>query len=133
MTATYFLNSIMGNLFKSKLSPGLPEKYYLGLSTTAPELNGDNVTEPDGGSGYKRVELTSLGVPDNGVLSNTADISFEESTQDWGKITHFVIYDAENDGNLLMYEALTQERNVETATIVTVKTGGLKITLANPS
>ena len=118
MTATYFLNCIMGNVFNSKTEPTLPTEYYLGLSTSAPELNGENVSEPEG-KGYQRVKLESLSEPENGVIKNNADIQFEESTDSWGTITHFVIYD--------------QERNVETATIVTVKTGNLKITLANPT
>ena len=46
-------------------------------------------------------------------------------------MTHFVLYDDIVDGNLLMFEALTQSRSVEAATIVTVKSGGLKLTLAN--
>ena len=132
MTATYFLNCIMGNVFNSKTSPTLPTEYYLGLSTSAPALNGDNVSEPVG-KGYQRVKLESLSEPENGVIKNNADIQFEESTDSWGTITHFVIYDQQTSGNLLMYAELLQERNVETATIVTVKTGNLKITLANPT
>lgn len=132
MTATYFLNCIMGNVFNSKTEPTLPTEYYLGLSTSAPELNGENVSEPEG-KGYQRVKLESLSEPENGVIKNNADIQFEESTDSWGTITHFVIYDQQTSGNLLMYAELLQERNVETATIVTVKTGNLKITLANPT
>lgn len=132
MTATYFLNCIMGNVFNSKTEPTLPTEYYLGLSTSAPELDGENVSEPEG-KGYQRVKLESLSEPENGVIKNNADIQFEESTDSWGTITHFVIYDQQTSGNLLMYAELLQERNVETATIVTVKTGNLKITLANPT
>lgn len=131
MTSTYFLNCIMGNVFKTKLSPALPEKVYLGLSSTAPSVDGIGVTEPSDSAGYSRVELTTLGEPVNGVISNNSDVSFPESSASWGTMTHFVLYDDIVDGNLLMFEALTQSRSVEAATIVTVKSGGLKLTLAN--
>lgn len=133
MTSTYFLNCIMGNLFQTKTNPALPSKFYLGLSSSEPSIDGSNVTEPSSSAGYYRVELTSLSEPDNGVVSNTSDVNFSESYEDWGVITHFVIYDSQDGGNLLMFESLSQERTVEAATIMTVKTGGLKITLANPA
>ena len=46
MTSTYFLNCIMGNVFQTKLSPGLPSKVYLGLSSSAPDVDGSGATEP---------------------------------------------------------------------------------------
>lgn len=133
MTSTYFLNCIMGNVFNTQLTPALPEKVYLGLSSTAPSINGNGVTEPLASAGYERVELTTLGEPANGVISNDSDISFPESSASWGTVTHFVLYDAPTNGNLLMYNELSQSRSVETATIVMVKAGSLKLTLSNPS
>lgn len=133
MTSTYFLNCIMGNVFRTKLTPNLPTTVYLGLSSTEPSVDGSGVTEPSSVDGYERVALSSLSEPENGVIQNESEISFPESTANWGTMTHFVIYDAKTDGNLLMYENLSQSRNVEAATIVMVKTGSLKLTLANPS
>ena len=131
MTSTYFLNCIMGNVFKTKENPTLPNTYYLGLSSTAPAVDGSGVSEPLASSGYQRVELTNLGEPVNGVISNESEISFPESSASWGTVTHFVLYDAPTNGNLLMFNVLSQSRSVETATIVMVKTGSLKFTLAN--
>ena len=121
MTSTYFLNCIMGNVFKTQTSPGLPSKVYLGLSSSAPDVDGSGATEPLASAGYARVELTSLDVPANGVITNK------------NEMTHFVLYDAPTNGNLLMFNVLSQARSVETATIVMVKTGSLKLTLANPA
>lgn len=132
MTTTYFLNNIMGNVFGSKTSPSLPTNYYIGLSTSAPTVAGGNVSEPSGSAGYARVRLTGLSEPTNGVITNGSAISFEESTADWGTVTHFVIYDAATGGNLLMYDALTASRTVETATVVMIKENSLQLTLANP-
>lgn len=133
MTSTYFLNCIMGNVFQTKLSPGLPSKVYLGLSSSAPDVDGSGATEPLASAGYSRVELNSLDVPTNGVITNKSEISFPESSASWGTVTHFVLYDAPVNGNLLMFNVLSQTRSVEQATIVMVKAGSLKLTLANPA
>ena len=133
MTSTYFLNCIMGNVFQTKLSPGLPSKVYLGLSSSAPDVDGSGATEPLASAGYSRVELNSLDVPTNGVITNKSEISFPESSASWGTVTHFVLYDAPVNGNLLMFNVLSQARRVEQATIVMVKAGSLKLTLANPA
>ena len=133
MTSTYFLNCIMGNVFQTKLSPGLPSKEYLGLSSSAPDVDGSGATEPLASAGYSRVELNSLDVPTNGVITNKSEISFPESSASWGTVTHFVLYDAPVNGNLLMFNVLSQARSIEQATIVMVKAGSLKLTLANPA
>lgn len=133
MTTTYFLNQVMGNLFHAKENPALPGDYYIGLSATEPGVDGSGVSEPASSAGYKRVKLTVLSEPTAGVIKNTAAVSFDESTANWGTMTHFVIYDALTGGNLLMFDELSSARNVETATIVTIKAGSLTLTLSNPA
>lgn len=133
MNTTYFLNQVMGNLFKTKETPALPQEYYIGLSSTAPSPNGSGVSEPASSAGYARVKLEVLSAPTNGVIVNDAAISFNESTANWGTMTHFVIFDALSGGNLLMYDTLSNQRNVEAATIVTLKKGSLSLTLTSQS
>lgn len=77
--------------------------------------------------------LENLSAPTNGVVTNTANINFEESTASWGTITHFVIYDAEIDGNLLMYGALSTPRVVEAATVMTIRQDYLRLSAQNPA
>jgi len=135
MNTTYFLNCTAGNLFGTKKDPAIPEKYYIGLSLTKPNVNGTNVTEPSESAGYRRVELTSLSEPSSGVVTNQYSINFEESTSAWGTIAYFVIFDSEavGSGNLLMYGDLTTARTVEAATIMTIKEGYLTLSAQNPS
>lgn len=135
MNTTYFLNCVAGNLYGTKTTPSIPSKYYIGLSSTEPNLSGGNVTEPSASAGYSRVELTNLSTPSGGVVTNTQAINFEESTANWGTMTHFVIYDslAVGGGNLLMYGALSTPRSVETATIMTIKEGYLTLSTQNPA
>ncbi len=132
MNTTYFLNLVAGNVFRTKTSPAIPTVYYLGLSKTAPNMSGGNVSEPSGG-GYARIKLTGLSAPSNGVVTNTKAIDFAESTASWGTVTHFVVYDAMTGGNLLMYGSLTTSRSVETATIMTIKAGALTLSVINPT
>lgn len=132
MITTYYLNCIMGNVFQTDTSPSMPTSFYIGLSKTTPNVSGGNVTEPSGG-GYARVKVTSLGVPDNGSIINTADVNFPESTSDWGTITHYVLYDAASGGNLLLYQPLQASKNIQSDTQARFKAGALTFTLSNPT
>lgn len=131
MTTTYFLNVVAGNVYASDTSTTLPTEYYIGLSTTAPNINGSNVSEPIG-AGYSRVKLTSLSAPSGGVVTNTASVDFPESTASWGTATHFVIYDALTNGNLLQYGPLSTPRSIEPATIMSVPANYLNLSVQNP-
>lgn len=133
MNTTHFLNRVAGNLFRTETSPAIPTEYYIGLSTTEPTMSGANVSEPSTSAGYGRVLLENLSAPVNGVVTNTANINFEESTASWGTVTHFVIYDAEIDGNLLMYGALSTPRVVEAATVMTIRQDYLRLSAQNPA
>ena len=77
MNTTYFLNCAAGNIFNTKTSPALPKTYYIGLSTSAPAINGTGVNEPSTDAGYARVKLSSLGEPVDGVVTNSQAINFE--------------------------------------------------------
>lgn len=133
MNTTHFLNRVAGNLFRTETSPAIPTEYYIGLSTTEPTMSGANVSEPSTSAGYGRVLLENLSAPVNGVVTNTANINFEESTASWGTVTHFVIYDAEINGNLLMYGALSTPRVVEAATVMTIRQDYLRLSAQNPA
>lgn len=134
MNTTRFKDIIMGNVFKTKTTDPLPSAYYIGLSSTAPNLTGGNVSEPSTSqTGYSRVKLESLSAPNAGVITNTADIRFNESQADWfpanKPATHYVIYDAQTGGNLLMYNTLTKSRVVESNTIATITANSLQLKL----
>lgn len=133
MNTTYFLNCVAGNLFKTKASPALPTSYYIGLSTSTPNADGTNVSEPPSTYNYARVALDCLSEPEDGVVTNTLNIDFPESEGgSWGTVTHFVIYDSLTGGNLLMYGELTTPRVIENATLMTIKNGFLKLSVNNP-
>ncbi len=131
MTTTYFLNAIMGNVFHSKTDPALPSSMYVGLSTTAPGLDGSNVTEPQTG-GYARVEISNLSEPVDGEIYNQDSIEFPEATEDWGTVTHYVVFDSMSSGNLLMYEEFPSGRLIQAESQARFKPQSLKFSLNNP-
>lgn len=133
MNTNYFMDVLMGNIFHTNTSIPIPTQYYLGLSSTAPAVDGSNVTEPNtSGSAYTRILLSGLGEPENGVITNTTALPFPESTSDWGIMSHYVIYDNITGGNLLMFGELERTRTVEEDTIVSIKAGKLTLQLSNP-
>lgn len=127
MNTTLFVNMVSGNVFNTDTSVALPKTYYLGLSKKEPNIGGGNYEEPANGLGYERLLLDHLTVPVDGLVTNGKDLNFEESTGDWGVITHFVIFDSKTGGNLLIYGALTAARSVEKATVMTFKGGTLNL------
>lgn len=130
MNSTYFLDLVAGNVFGTKTTPAIPQ-YYIGLSTTAPSIDGTGVTEPSSSAGYARVELDSLSEPNNGTVSNTAAVSFPETTAPWGTVSHYVIFDSQTGGNLLIYNALSEAKVMQTSDVLTFKTGDLVLTVKN--
>lgn len=85
----------------------VPERLYIALSTTEPNPDGTNFTEPVGNA-YERVEVTNdsttwecATVDNPSVKTNKIPILFPEATGGWGVITHWGIFDAPEGGNLL--------------------------------
>lgn len=105
-----------------------PAAVYVALSTTAPADDGTGVTEPAGG-GYAR-QAATFGTASAGSISNSATVTFPESTAAWGTITHFALYDAATLGNMLAHGALTTSRTVDAAGItLSFAAGALTVTL----
>ncbi len=133
MNTNYFANVVAGVVFGTKTTPKLPDAYYIGLSTTEPNIDGTGVSEPASGTGYARVHLNNLTTPVNGWITNSSSVDFDESTSNWGIVSHFVVYDSGTlgEGNLLIYGALTAKRSVEANTIMTFKEGAFNLTVPN--
>lgn len=99
---------------------------YLGLSTTLPNKDGSNVTEPDTELGYERKILVRLDDPITSGYStqkvnlefvnlikyddelrkivNHKEITMKEPTASWGTCVALCLFDAQTGGNLLAYD-----------------------------
>lgn len=132
MHTKYFIDLIMGNLFGSKVNPAIPGKYYIGLSTATPSVDGTGVKEPSAsGSGYSRIPVDSFTVPSDGIVKNNSNVEFQESTSSWGVVTHYVVFDSSTGGNLLFYGELTSPRTIEANSIVILKQNEIQLSLTN--
>lgn len=119
----------------------LPANFYVGLSTAA--CSDSSVgTEVTGGS-YARVSYarslanwagtqsagsTSTSSGTGGQTSNNAAISFPTPTATWGTVTHFFIADASTAGNLILCQALTTSKTINSGDTVSFAIGALTIT-----
>lgn len=93
---------------------------YFALSTTAPNPDGTNVTEPSGGS-YARVTATlntaRFGAPSGSSptsCSLTTAIQWPQATSGWGTVSHWAAYDSSTGGNMIYYGTLTSSELVTT-------------------
>lgn len=104
-----------------------PATVYVGLFTTDP-TDADSGVEVSGGS-YARQSAT-FAAPSNGASTTSADVTFPTCTADWGTVTHFGIYDASTNGNLLYHGVLNNSKNIQTGDILKIESGNLTVTLA---
>lgn len=129
--STAILNGLIGK------GSGSLANCYMGLSTTTPNANGSNFTEPSGTLGYARSVIgisgqsatQVMGNPSNGSVSNTDIIFFPEATGSWGTITHFGLFTAASGGQLIVYGALTTPITVAANYVPLFRAGNFTLTL----
>jgi hypothetical protein len=93
---TYGSTQVLSGLI-GRSSTGPLSNCYIALSTTAPNADGTNFTEPSSAAGYARAIIGLSGTsatqvmsaPSAGSTSNTSIIFFPEATASWGTVTHF--------------------------------------------
>ena len=116
-TNTQF-NNLMGFFLKgAAYTP--PTSLWLGLFTTVPALTGSGGVEVStSGTGYGRKQILSTGASWSGPAgtnqeySNSADITYNVPTANWGTITGAGLFDAEVAGNLCYIATLQTPKTV---------------------
>lgn len=136
MITTYFLSSIAEDICKHQRTQVVPYVYYLGLSTTTPNLDGTGVTEIAADTGYARVAILNdenifANADEGGKVKNHTAVYFPESIKPWEGITHYVVFDSPTDGNLLMYGALNETMDVPIKTIISIPIEGWSMQAKN--
>ena len=134
MAITYY----SGNLVLDKNFGGTaypePATYYFGLSTTTIQIDGTGATEPSAGA-YARVAFTNnksnWGTASNASLTNSAAITFPESTASWGTITYVGMWDASTAGTLWWFDSLSPARAVASTTTVLFAIGAVTVSMSN--
>lgn len=110
-------------------------KFYIGLSTTSPNVDGTNDTPPTTGS-YARVLVDNDKVSwnncdDSGVVSNKIKVYFPEATAPQGTVTHYTVYDALTGGNMLAFGELDIHRTIDNGMQMWMDIGNIKFTFQN--
>lgn len=126
--SNYAENAIANHVFRNTAMTS-PAAVYLALFTAVTDAEAGTGTEVSGGS-YARTAIT-LGSPSNGVVTNSAAVTFAAATGNWGTVTHAAIMDASTGGNALsIIKALSSSVAVNTPDVFEIAAGQLSFTLA---
>lgn len=128
MNTTFFLNQIMSASFVGKT-------FYVGLSSTEPNVCGTGYTEPEAAT-YARATLSSFSTPVGGVVSNASAVTFGKTVQDWfadgEKASYWLLFDGSGStAHLLSYGELITKKEIRFNVNVSIPANALKIRLFN--
>lgn len=130
--------SILNALTGKAQNVSLLSNCYLGLSSTAPEKDGSNFTEPEASTGYARavVGLANqaatqvMGTPSEGSITNKDIIFFPEAGTSWGTLTHFGLFTAPTGGTLILYGSLSTPITVAANYVPLFRAGNFTLNLS---
>lgn len=128
MIFTDFKNRLYKAVFTTDTGDNgvLPTGYKLGLSSTAPRVDGSNITEPSNND-YDRKALTFSLV--GSAIANDSEVDYGDVASSWGTLTHAIIYD--QDDNLVMSGPLTTAITVNSGDLLVVRPYGITITITD--
>ncbi|HKX84567.1 MAG TPA: hypothetical protein VJL58_10145 [Pyrinomonadaceae bacterium] len=120
----YLENKILDHVLRNTAYTS-PSAVYMALFTAAPSDAGGG-TEVSGNN-YARTAIT-FGAAASGAITNSADVDFPTPSGSWGACTHFGIFDASTNGNLLYWGALAQTETPLSGNTVTFPAGDIDVT-----
>ena len=104
----------------------VPTNIYIALSTADPLDTGAGIAEPVA-MGYARVVMDAWDAAAARATANTNQITFAQSTGDWGTITHFAIFDAITGGNFLAHGDFTVSKAAPLGTNLYIAAGDMDV------
>ena len=107
-----------------------PANLFIGLYTASTGLEANNPTAEvsTSGTGYARKAVT-FGAASGGSASNSATVTFDVATGNWGTVTHVAVLDALNAGNVLFHGPVTTSKSIESGDTFQISQGNLTISL----
>lgn len=126
--SNYCQSNILNHIF-SKSNFSSPE-IYIGLLAHEPNKDGTSISEPNCPS-YARV-LTNASFWDEafeGAIENISNITFNMACENWGKITHFALFNAVTGGNILAFGRLSPSKEINSGDISKFAPGDLIVCL----
>lgn len=127
--ANFWEDEILDHLFM-KGSYTMPTNLWIGLSTADPADDASGLAEPSGNN-YSRVSTDGddWNGSSGGATANAADITFPEASGSWGTITHFAIFDAATEGNMVAHGSLSVSKSIGSGDTAKFAAGDLDVTL----
>jgi hypothetical protein len=127
--STFLEQKILEHVFKGDLYTP-PNALYISLHTeeVLDDASGAEVT----GQGYQRrlVSFTDVVQIVNGSeIENDALVIFGPTQESWGTVTHIGVFDAYEEGNLLVWGELIVPRETDTNQVLSFQPGDLKVRL----
>jgi hypothetical protein len=107
-----------------------PANLFVALFTasTGLETNSPSAEVSGSGTAYVRKAVT-FGAASSGSASNSATITFDVATANWGTVTHVAVMDASTAGNVLFWGAVTSSKTIETGDTFQIALGNLTVSL----
>lgn len=127
-------SELLRSFFSRTAEP--PPTFYLALLTGPPTayVSGAELEEPEGVS-YSRVALANDALTwssDGGqlhIIYNTAEAAFVTATEDWGRIAHWALCNADIEGFVYLVGELEEEQVINIDDQVVIDPGDLVVEL----
>jgi len=137
--SNYTSQALLNSLFQKTSNFGQldnPPTFYVGVSSTQPNEDGSNVTEPSSGN-YARVQTSPSDWDpatdaSPSVVDNVNEFTFPQALADWlsgSDLAYGVLYDASTDGNFLGFGAINNPRPVLNGDTAIIAAGDLRVKL----
>lgn len=125
--SNYAEKKIMDHIFKV-LSFTQPANIFVSFHTANPGEDGSGAE--CSGNAYARTQCNIWNAAASRSAANTEIITFPQATGAWGTVTHYGIWDAATDGNMLAYGALSESKVIVSGNIPTIAAGGISISVS---
>ncbi len=130
--SNYLENKVLDHVLRNA-SYTQPSDLYVGLFTGNALNNLEAGTLTDevstSGTGYVRKAVT-FGNAVTGTATNSATVTFDAATDNWGNITAIAILDTVTTGNVLFYGNLTTAKLIENGDTMQFVTDNISVSLA---
>lgn len=130
-TSIYLAEKILDRVYRAQTGTTFPTTVYVGLSSTLPNRDGTNVTEPSGNAYARQSVAFSAAATAADVTSivNSAQVTFPAaSPSGWGaSLPYAVYYDASSGGNYLGSFQLASAKTINAGEIAQFPAGSLSI------
>ncbi len=127
----FYADVVLDRVFGGGATSIKNTSHYVALSTTAPNFDGTNFSEPSGG-GYGRevhTAATLWSAPGGPTITSQVQVDFLASGAAWGTVSHMGVYDALTLGNLLWFLTLDQPEILQDGDDSAFPIGDLQLTM----